>query len=410
MSIHSKCLHNVLVGFLIILSVVVTPSIWRQSMAAAAKNEILVGVALPMSGPMATQTVEQRWAYNRAVADINAAGGIFLKQYGKKLPVRLIYKDDEGNPVKASAAAKELITQTKVDFLLSGCTASSVLPAIIQTEKYHVYYHATAFWTTMFRGYGFRWSTTYFADVDDMKTIPFELLNKLTGPNKVKKIAQFYEDTDDGNQLSNFIGDMVVKKGYEKPLHGLLRVDLNKLTDSLMEAKKRGVDAFFTFGDADDIVALVRQMKKINYDVKFLLGYKGTRPQEFQKALGKDADRILFDGFWSMDLPFPGAKELGERYIADHGTPSYTAGMYYAVAQILWQAVEKAGTLDAQTIRKAILSSEFNTVMGKVTYDKAGVAILPLIIMQRQDGMVKIIYPFQYANAPLLPIRPWKGR
>ena len=39
--------------------------------------------------------------------------GIFVKEYGKKLPVRLIVADDASDPGKAAAAVERLIKQKK---------------------------------------------------------------------------------------------------------------------------------------------------------------------------------------------------------------------------------------------------------------------------------------------------------
>ena len=77
------------------------------------KTEILIGTNLPLTGILAGAGIEQRWAYQTAVDDINKAGGIFVKEYGKKLPVRLIVADDASDPGKAAAAVERLIKQKK---------------------------------------------------------------------------------------------------------------------------------------------------------------------------------------------------------------------------------------------------------------------------------------------------------
>ena len=47
--------------------------------------------------------------------------------------------------------------------------------------------------------------------------------------------------------------------------------------------------------------------------VPYLHGLRGFLSGEFYQVMGKDSDYILSDGHWSMDYPFAGAKELGER-------------------------------------------------------------------------------------------------
>ena len=40
-------------------------------------------------------------------------------------------------------------------------------------------------------------------------------------------------------------------------------------------------------------------------------GFKGTWSPDFYKAMGKDADYIFCDGFWSMDYPLQGCQGAG---------------------------------------------------------------------------------------------------
>ena len=66
------------------------------------------------------QGLEQKWAYEQALADfMKAKGGILVKEIGKKVPIKLILQDDESDPGKAAAAMERLIRVENVDFFLS---------------------------------------------------------------------------------------------------------------------------------------------------------------------------------------------------------------------------------------------------------------------------------------------------
>ena len=107
------------VSLILILLVIMTAG----AAFAKEKKEILIGTNLPMTGILAAAGVEQKWAYEQAVADINKKGGIFVKEYGKKLPVKLIVADDESDPGKAAAVVERMIKMDKVDMLLGGFAA-----------------------------------------------------------------------------------------------------------------------------------------------------------------------------------------------------------------------------------------------------------------------------------------------
>src|SRR5512136_504091 len=88
--------------------------------ASAEKKEILIGAPLCITGPASMQGLEQKWAYEQALADfMKAKGGILVKEIGKKVPIKLILQDDESDPGKAPAAMERLVRVENVDFFLS---------------------------------------------------------------------------------------------------------------------------------------------------------------------------------------------------------------------------------------------------------------------------------------------------
>jgi branched-chain amino acid transport system substrate-binding protein len=77
------------------------------------------------------------------------------------------------------------------------------------------------------------------------------------------------------------------------------------------------------------------------------------------------------------------------------------------VCQILWQAIEKAGTLDGVKVRQAVLDNKFETVNGTAKYDKDGVAIFPAADCQWRDGKQTVVYPFNLTKNKVVSIKPW---
>ena len=56
--------------------------------------------------------------YKMWVEEVNAKGGIYVKEYGKKLPVELIIYDDKSDVGTMVKLVEKLILQDKVDLLL----------------------------------------------------------------------------------------------------------------------------------------------------------------------------------------------------------------------------------------------------------------------------------------------------
>jgi branched-chain amino acid transport system substrate-binding protein len=71
----------------------------------SAPSEIKIGTYLPITGPMAGFGKYGNWGYKYAVEQVNKDGGIFIKEFNKKLPVKLIILDTESKSEKAAANA-----------------------------------------------------------------------------------------------------------------------------------------------------------------------------------------------------------------------------------------------------------------------------------------------------------------
>ncbi len=378
---------------------------------AAEKKQILIGAPLSLTGILAMDGEEQGWAYEQAVNDINKTGGIAVKQFGKKLPVKLVVADDESTSAKAAAAVEKLIKIDKVDLLLSTHSTPLTLPTCVTAEKYKKYYHATTIWPPLWQEQKFKWSTAFFFTPMQASEVPFMILKSLSEADRPKNIALLMEDSIDGQAFGGCFRDSAKKYGYTYALDEPWAVGAKDYSAQILKAKAKGVDAMFIFGSPQDCITLVRQMKEIGLNVKYIHGWKGTWSSEFWSALGKDAQYVMCDGFWSEDFPYRGAKELGERYTKKFNKRSVSIGQYYGLAQILWQAIERAGSLDSAKVRDAVVGGEFKgTVMGDVKYDNTGVALSESTGNQWWDGKQVLVYPFVQGGWKVRIPPPWDQR
>jgi branched-chain amino acid transport system substrate-binding protein len=373
---------------------------------AAEKMEIVIGTSLTLTGAQAAQGAEMKWSYEEAIADANKGGGVFVKEYNKKLPVRLVIVDDESDPGKAAAAAEKLINADKVDLLLATSSTPLVMATATTAEKYKKYLHATACIIPPWQAQKFQWSTLFFFDIRTFSAVPFSVMKTLPASSKVEHPALLMDDSPDGRNMNPLFKASAEKAGYTLAANEEWAVNAKDYSSLILKLKEKKVDAIVTVGTTTDIITLVRQMKENKFSVKYFHGYKGTGQAEFAKALGKDAQYIVTDGMWSDNFPYPKAQELGQRFAAKFQKQSTTAGLWYATAQTLLQAIERAGTLDSAKVRKAVVDHEFKgTTMGDVKYGPEGAATFNQTANQWIDGQLKLIYPsvkgsFKVQSAP----------
>lgn len=70
--------------------------------------------------------------YQMWVDEINADGGIYVEEYGKKLPIEFIQYDDKSDIATMTQLLEKLIVEDKVDFVLAespGAFEGSSMPA-----------------------------------------------------------------------------------------------------------------------------------------------------------------------------------------------------------------------------------------------------------------------------------------
>jgi branched-chain amino acid transport system substrate-binding protein len=397
------------VFFLMVLAVLI---VLAGPVQAEERTEIRIGSPLPVTGILAGGTLEQKWAYEQAVADINKQGGIFVKEYGKKLPVKLIIADAESDPGKAVAATERLIKVNKVDVILSGFTTNHVIPTCMTADKYKKYYHAATSLIPPWADQKFKWSTLFFFDIGQAASVPFEVLNSMAKIEKPKRLAMLMEDTIDGRAFGGVFKSMAEKYGYELAVNETLSVGAKDYSSQILKLKTKKVDGILIFAADADCVTFLRQVKEVGLNLKYFHGYKGTWAHEFYNAMGPDAEGVLMDGFWSEDLSFKGAKELGIRYAKEFDKHSVSIGLYYGLCQILWEAIEKAGSLDSAKIKEAVLNNEFKgTVMGDIKYNpETNVATHLLRAFQWDKGYQQVAYPPIEGGWKVQPVKPWNQR
>ena len=71
-----------------------------QSYAKKAPKEIRLGCVLSATGMFAGFGQGTMFGAKAAVEDLNKLGGVFVKEYGKKIPVKLIIADRESDVIR----------------------------------------------------------------------------------------------------------------------------------------------------------------------------------------------------------------------------------------------------------------------------------------------------------------------
>src|ERR1700731_3418615 len=105
--------------------------------AADAPAEIKIGTLYASSGRYASISMPVHSALKLWIDQKNADGGVYVKAFDKKLPIKLVAYDDQSNTATAATLYNQLITQDKIDILIadSGSLLTSVAVPIARDHK-----------------------------------------------------------------------------------------------------------------------------------------------------------------------------------------------------------------------------------------------------------------------------------
>src|SRR5215471_9855498 len=89
--------------------------LWAQT-----GDAITVGVVLPITGKEGKPGQYQKEGIELAIKQINDAGGIFVKDKGKKLPVKEVFYDDGSDSAKSASLAERAMSSDNVTAEIGG--------------------------------------------------------------------------------------------------------------------------------------------------------------------------------------------------------------------------------------------------------------------------------------------------
>jgi branched-chain amino acid transport system substrate-binding protein len=349
-------------------------------------GKITIGALASMTGANAMTGAEMKWAYERAVKDINAKGGVNVG--GKKMELELKFVDDKTDATEGAAAAEKLIKAEGLKLILGTNITPINLAAGIVAEKYQAYYQISTSWTDYIEAQKFKWVSDIFFTPATAVEVPFNVVDLQPQAERPQNWCMLTEDNQHGQGLADGAVATAKAHGYPEPLVERYTPGTKDFSSIILKLKQKNIDAVIVLISPADGITFVKQMKEQNYSPKMIFGWKGFWPTEFMKGLGADSNYMGHDGFWNENNGQPGSKELGEAFKAEHnGLDSVSIGLSYASVQIMAMAIEQAGSTDPAAVRDAVFGGTFKgTTVGDVTYSETGIANTPCYGLWWKDG------------------------
>lgn len=380
----------------------------------AARDYILIGHPTPATGPIAAFGETSRYADKLAEQEINKDGGIFIKELGKKLPIKIKSVDTESNPTKAAQVASKLILQDKVDLMIVLHTPDTVNPVDAMCERYEVPCISSVApieaWLT---GGPYKWSFHYFWGLGDIITVFTGMWNEFAkDTNKV--VGGFWPNDPDGAVWAQEFTKKLKTMGYKVVDVGRFPYGMQDFSSFISTWKKEKVEILTGVPIPPDWATCWRQCHQQGFIPKIATIGKAILFPAAVNALGGNLPNGLSSEIWwtpwhpfKSSLNGMSCKELAALWTKDTKREwTQPLGFDYAAFEIAANVLKRAGSLDKKKIRESLVQTDLNTVVGPIKFNKKNYALTPLVGGQWAKGTkwpwdLQITYNKEHANIPV---------
>jgi len=383
-------------GCVLILVMVILLGIIDASMAQE-KKEIVVGMTLCLTGRFAVEV----GVFDRMIKAwenyVNTKqGGLYVKAYNKKLPVRTIVYDDKSDQATAVKFYERLVTVDKCDLLMGPKSSPITFPVTSVSEKYHVPMILTTANTPAIFERGYKW----FVCVNGLSTgWSDHYFNLLEEGKQVKTIGYVAEDTPHTREVYEGAIPDSERRGFKTAFKEIAPAGTTDFTPILVKLKAADPDIVYLSTFVPMGVTFRKQAKEF-----------GLKPREwhfihiakaFYDALGKDTDGATGEYNWLPGMRYGNLKKFLEIVKEAKIDPEEynDLGLHYAALEAGEVGIEKAESLKPDDLMKSLWASKFESILGPISYEPdKGYSSYQQSAVQYIDGKLYIISPKKYAT------------
>lgn len=360
--------------------------------AAAEDAELLLGTSAPLAGPLAQFGQATVDGYTAAAEVLNSKGGVTVG--GVPYKVKVIVLDNRGDANQVAGQARKLVLSDKVVALLGAIAPDfngALSVAADQLKKPIVITNLplAAWLSARPEGYQYAWNV-YTYEPDAAKT-SWQAIDMV--PTN-KKAAIFANTDEDGEAWAKYWTDSAKEFGYEVVYVAKVPLGTTNFGEYVEAAKKTGADIVLGQLIPPDAIALWKQMKALGFSPKVSTCEKCGSGDWWPGALGPIAEGTLSTDIWDQSLAGEQAKEAVSILGKDHrGKVLSSAVSAYSVLNIMVDAIQRAGSFDADAINAEIAKTDKKYSIGDVKFTQGHGAILASNMKQWQNGNLVRIWP-----------------
>jgi branched-chain amino acid transport system substrate-binding protein len=323
---------------------------------APANAEILIGIAAPLTGPMAWAGGETKEGAKLAVADLNEAGGVLGQR------VEMIVVDDYCDEAQAVAAARKLIEAHATAIFGHDCSGAAIPASKIYAEA-GVLMISDFATNPKLTEQGFRNVFRVVGRDDVQGRMVGDLLAERWGN---ARIAILHDGEAYGKGLAAETKRRLNSLGVKEAIFRAIEPGKADYLDIVLDLRSLGVDVLYYGGYVPEAGIIMRQAHERGYGLQLVMG-DSLGQEDFWLIAGVAGEGALFTLF-----PDPRRRPEAAALLARMAHSDSGGFTVYAAIQAWAQAVEKTGTFETEAVAKGLRTQEFDTVLGRIGFDAKG--------------------------------------
>lgn len=386
-------------GVTLLAGLALATGVGSMSQVVLAQNEketIKVGANFELTGYSASYGVALAEALELAVEEVNAAGGLLDGQM-----VEVISMDNKSDKTETASVVTRMIEEDAVAIIGPGATDVAMVqsPIIEEAGIPTILPAATADHLTMdsegnVLDYLFRLAFTYTYQANAAARFSMDHL----GATKAVVLVDQSNDYSVG-QAEPFIaefeklgGEVVAEESYTGGETDFMAI-LTSL--SVLEFDVIYLPAFYTEGGI-----ITKQARELGVTQPILSGHGFASDTFVELAGATNATDVYYTSHFHTGSEEPAVQDFIANYEAKFGKKPDTFGaLGYDAANLLFQAIEDAGSTDRDAIRDAIENVEqFDGITGSFSFDDFHNAVKTAPMLHMVDGEIVEVFEVDGSN------------
>lgn len=300
-----------------------------------------------------------------AIDEANAKG---ISIGGKKAKFELLSEDDQADPRQATIVAQKMV-DAKVSGLIGHLNSGTTIPA---SRIYHdagIPQISPSATNITYTAQGFKTAFRVMANDAQQGKALAEFATKYLNAKKIAIIddrtAYGQGQADQFEQVAKANGAEIVEREFTS----------DKATDfmAVLTAIKAKKPELLFFGGMDTQSGpMMKQIKSIGLEVKFLTGDGGSTPKFIQLA-GDAAAEGAYSSLPGVPIEkMPGGKAFADKFTAKYGQIQLYAPYCYDAVNVMIAAMQKANSAEPAKYLPELAKIEYDGVTAKIRFDEKG--------------------------------------